>query len=346
MSRVYVPFQDWPSQDHQAWATAMDDGVILEGRGPAHHWRPATRHTNTRHYARWLSFVQPLTGLKGHPAHRVTKANVQAYVKQLQSSIAPRTVVSSLVGLKVMMKAMAPEGNWRWLEDICNRLNRNSKPVKDKRIRILDSGEIYQTTLKYLDRLTKTGLNKRKQLVGFRNGLMVALMAARPLRRKNFADLTIGTTIRPIGDEWLIKIPGRETKNGQPLEFELPDSLIPYLETYFIRVRARIAKPTEPALWISWGGDKMAYHMVYIAFTRITKELFGKSINPHLFRDCAATTLASKSLKAVMAAPGLLGHKRLETTEKHYIHARQLEASRTMNGILAGLAKQRRSRMH
>ncbi len=79
----------------------------------------------------------------------------------------------------------------------------------------------------------------------------------------------------------------------------------------------------------------MADHMVYIAFTRITTELFGKPINPHLFRDCAATTLASHSLRGAMAAPGLLGHLSAKTTEKHYIHARQLEASRQINKLLA-----------
>jgi integrase len=204
---------------------------------------------------------------------------------------------------------------------------------------MLSSDKLQQKALRYLDKLAKTELNKRKQLVGYRNGLMVALMAAHPLRRKNFAGLLIGTTIRKIREGWIIDIPGTETKNSQPIQFELSRQLLPYLEIYLTRVRSRVADPLENALWVSWDGDRTPEHSVYIAFTRITTELFGKSINPHLFRDCAATTLASHSLKSAMAAPGLLGHLRTETTEKHYIHASQLEASRAINKLLTRIAE-------
>lgn len=100
-------------------------------------------------------------------------------------------------------------------------------------------------------------------------------------------------------------------------------------------MRPLLAKPGENALWIAWDCERLAYHSVYIAFTRITKMLFGKEINPHLLRDCAATTLASKSLDAAMAARGLLGHRKFKTTEKYYVHAQQLEASRKINAALA-----------
>jgi site-specific recombinase XerD len=341
MARVYLPFENWPESDRAAWAAAIADGDVLEGRGPAHHWRPATRRTNIEHYSRWLAFMKASITLDSNPAHRVTREAVRSYVAQLQARIAPRTVVSSLVGLKVMIKAMAPNESWRWLEDICNRLNRNSQPSKDKRSRMLDSGELFQKALCYLDRLAKTDLSKRKQLVGYRNGLMVALMTAHPLRLKNFVELSIGTTLRTKGDNWLVKIPGNETKNGTPLEFEVSDRLAPYIQAYLERVRNRLVKPNEAALWVAWEGHQIAYHSAYIAFTRITTELFGRSINPHLFRDCAATTLASHSLKSAMAAPGLLGHLRTETTEKYYVHARQLEASRRINTLLCRLTDKR-----
>ena len=339
MTRVYLPYECWPQADVLTWEFAIAAGDVLDGRGPAHRWRPATRRTNIEHYSRWLAFMLTAEGnLDKRPAARVTKPNVRAYIEHLKGSIAPRTVVSSLVGLKVMMQAMSPDDDWRWLADICNRLHRNAVPSVDKRARMLSSNDLQQKALRYLDKLAKTDLNKRKELVGYRNGLMVALMAAHPLRRKNFAELSLGTTIRETQAGWMIDIPGAVTKNGQPIQFEVADRLTPYLKTYLECVRSRIAAPLENALWVSWDGGRMVHHMVYIAFTRITVELFGRPINPHLFRDCAATTLASHSLRGAMAAPGLLGHLSTQTTEKHYIHARQLEASRKMNEILLSLA--------
>jgi site-specific recombinase XerD len=250
------------------------------------------------------------------PADRVTRANVEAYVGHLQTKVMPRTMVSSLVGTKVMIMAMAQDQDWRWLKDVCNRLNRNAKPGKDKRSRILDSGLMFRTALKHLDQLSKTDLTTRKQLVGFCNGLMIALMTACPLRLNNFAALAMGTTLRRSEEGWLLKIPGSQTKNKQPLELVVPAELNPHIHTYLERLRIKIATPAESALWVSWGGGAMTPHSIYIAFTRFTTTLFGKPINPHLFRDCAATTLATKSLKAAIAAPGLLGHKGTKTARR------------------------------
>ena len=111
--------------------------------------------------------------------------------------------------------------------------------------------------------------------------------------------------------------------------------LLPYLETYLSALRSQLTQNRAGPLWIAWDGTSLKYHSVYIAFTRISRELFGSSINPHLLRSCAATALASDSYKAAQAARGLLGHRRFETTEKYYIHAQQLEASRKINDVLS-----------
>jgi site-specific recombinase XerD len=337
MAKVYLPFIEWPKRDQQAWLRAIEDGNVLDGRGPAFHWAAATRKTDLEHYGRWLAFLaaRDLLEKSDVPADRVTPEVVRAYVEQLRALVAPRTVVSSLVGLKVMLMAMAPDRDWRWLADICNRLNRNAKPIKDKRSRMLSSGKIYRTAIKRLEVLSHTDLNKRIQIVGFRNCLMLALMTACPFRLKNFTSLEIGRNFVKLSDGWLIKIPGQEVKNRQAISFDIPARLLPYLETYLSAIRPQLTQAAVGPLWVAWDGARLKYHGVYIAFTRISKELFGNSINPHLLRACAATTLASDSYTSAQAARGLLGHRRFETTEKYYIHAQQLRASRKINDVLA-----------
>src|SRR5207248_6398524 len=127
------------------------------------------------------------------PADRVTLEVVKDYIRHLRSTkVAPRTVVSLLVGLKVMMKAMAPEADWRWLADICNALNRSSEPITDKASRVRPSEEIYACALAELDRLQALPLQGRNRLCAYRNTLIIALLAARPLRRKNLNALKPG----------------------------------------------------------------------------------------------------------------------------------------------------------
>ena len=41
--------------------------------------------------------------------------------------------------------------------------------------------------------------------------------------------------------------------------------------------------------------------------TKLTQRLFGTPINPHLLRDCAASSLATVSADMAQAAPALLG---------------------------------------
>ena len=67
---------------------------------------------------------------------------------------------------------------------------------------------------------------------------------------------------------------------------------------------------------------------IYDVIRGRTKAAFGKALNPHLFRDAAATTLAISSPKHVRSAAPLLGHRTFTTTERHYIQAKGLDAHR------------------
>jgi integrase len=80
-------------------------------------------------------------------------------------------------------------------------------------------------------------------------------------------------------------------------------------------------------------------HVVHSRITKLTKRLFGTSINPHLLRDCAASSLAAVSTDVARAAAPLLGHRHFSTTERHYIRADNLAASRRLNTILDRLKK-------
>jgi len=80
--------------------------------------------------------------------------------------------------------------------------------------------------------------------------------------------------------------------------------------------------------------SKQDHHGVYHRITKLTRRLFGTSINPHLLRDWAASSLAAVSADMARAAAPLLGHRHFSTTERYYIQADNLTASRRLGGIL------------
>jgi integrase len=342
-SRRRLPLPEWPATDRAAWEAAIAEGDVLDGRGPAAHWRAETRKTNIRHYGRYLGFLAWLERLQANqlPAQRVTPDLVRLYVIHLKAAVAPRTVVTSLVGLKVMILAMAPDHSWSWLKDVCNALNRTAKPSKDKRSRMRPIQEIYATALSAMDRLMEGPLARGAALApsAYRNLFMVAFLAALPLRLKNFAGLEIGRHLIRETEAWRISIPGEEVKTGQPLEYELIASLEPYLQLYLERIRPQLLGNAGPSahLWVGWGKPKLTDHSVNHCIMRCTKRLFDVAINPHLFRDCAATSLSLVSPSVARSAAPLLGHRSFETTERHYIRANQIDASRKLNDMLTSI---------
>jgi hypothetical protein len=58
-------------------------------------------------------------------------------------------------------------------------------------------------------------------------------------------------------------------------------------------------------------------------------------VNPHLFRHCAATTIAIVQPGQVGVARDLLGHASINTTNAYYNRARSIEASRLHASIVA-----------
>jgi integrase/recombinase XerD len=60
----------------------------------------------------------------------------------------------------------------------------------------------------------------------------------------------------------------------------------------------------------------------------------GVAVNPHLFRGCAATSVAIQDPGHVGVIKSVLGHRSLATGQSYYNQAGSLEASRRHQGVL------------
>jgi site-specific recombinase XerD len=81
-------------------------------------------------------------------------------------------------------------------------------------------------------------------------------------------------------------------------------------------------------LWLGYRFKPEAAHTLQLALVRVTRQAFGKPINPHLFRDCAATSIAIHNPASVRSAAAVLGHRSFATTEKYYNLAGSIQAGR------------------
>ncbi len=341
--RKHLAHADWPEIDRISWAALFAEGDLLDGRGAACHWAAATRKTNAAHYGRWLTWLKETGQLDpcAHPADRLGEDRVAAYGRHLMTRVAPRTVASSLIGLKCAVQRMAPERNWRWLKDLTNRLDSWAPQSAAPGPRILPAEHVLHRVLEELDPLLQDPSPSLRQAVRYRNIFMIGLLTAWPIRLRNFAALQLGEHVLRQGAEWRLEISGVQTKTQQPVQLVLPGRLRPYLERYLNHVRPVLPIPSAPeAFWPGAQGKPLAPNTIYQAVMRNTQGLFGIGINPHSFRSIAATTLAVSSAVDALHARPLLGHRLPETTAKHYIKARQLDASRKVSAALRQISQE------
>ncbi len=359
-TRRCLKVEAWPESDRRAWETALRHVDILEPCGFASTWKPLTRYTVERSYGRWLTWLacNQLLDVALTPARRASRDNVARYIQDLQAVNASYTVLSRVRNLCNALQAMAPGEDWEWLRHVIRRRRRTAVSSKNKRAMIIASEELFAFGRELMDDADGPSDGTPLAKAGrFRDGLMISMLASRPIRRCNFASIEIGRHLVRQGPEYWLRFAAAETKTNSPIEIPVPTVLTPYIERYlayyrpFLGQRAArgnwvCAQPRASGmtLWISSWCSAMSEGGIYCRIMKATKTRFGHAINPHLFRDCAATSIAIEDPAHVYVTQSILGHTSIKTSERHYNHAQSLEATRRHQKQILELRRQGRDR--
>jgi integrase/recombinase XerD len=333
--------EDWPQHDRQLWHAALQGGDLLEKNGCRADHSPYSNREIQKGYGRWLTWLDGNGPLDREiaPGDRITPDRVRAYAGDLEARNASGTVIARLIELKVMAAIMDPGKDWSFIYRIAASVRARYKPARPKRHRLVPIQRLFELGLELMAEAEATPLRRFKT---YRDGLLIAVLASRLLRLRNLTGLVLSRTLVQRGDRWWIQIPAAETKTNDPIEEPWPDMLVPHLETYLADHRAGIVAlrgSCSDALWLSMYGSPMTDNGIYIRIVARTREGLGRAINPHLFRDCAATSIAIDDPAHIGIAFRLLGHRRGSTTERHYNQARGVEASRLMQQALLARRK-------
>jgi integrase len=368
--RHLLPFPEWPGQDQVLWQALIQPGAtVLDDSGPFASLAPQSRAMKLVTYSNWLTFIR-----LRHPAlwtesatTRVTPVIVDEWFAQLGQLVASCTRLMHAESLLTVMTGAAPAADWGWLRRAVARLRHDAEPGNRKAGRVRSSALLVSLGLRLMAeveaadtatptavtvttatgaavRTTTSGRAALWRAVRYRDGLMIALLALRPLRLRNLVGLELGRTLCAGKDsEYGIVFGASETKTGKPIEIGWPADLEPQLRRYLDRYRPRLlGRGISPMLWIGWFGRPMADQIVHHAITGRTRKELGVPINPHLFRDCAVTTIATEDPGHIGIASSLLGHSNTKTTDRHYRQASSISASRHYQAARAELRAQLR----
>jgi len=345
--RVCLPVNEWPVIDRQLWVEGLREHGLFDGSSVAAHWSALSRKKIAQGYGRWLQWLQA-TGqcdAEAPPGQRVTPSRVAAYIRHLREMVAPYTLVSRLQDLLNALRLLAPQDDLTWLATVWGTLRTQAVPTRQKQLRLRPADNLAALGFRMMAHAeAAAGWSPRRRAVEFRDGLMIALLAYRPVRLKNFAALCLGQHVVALGGHTWMVFAATETKSRRPYEAVFPEALEGRLQRYLhshrlvllAGERGDVAGITN-ALWISENATQLEAGALSKRIAMHTLNAFGRSIPPHWFRDAAATSIAIDDPVHVRDAHLVLGHAGLATTERHYILAQSLQASRRHQATLAQL---------
>jgi integrase/recombinase XerD len=328
-----LPFKVWPSTDKMLWEAAFrapDD--VFDESGPASHLAEATGRMLRSSYGIWLGFLSGKHSerLTRSPSERLDRELAVEYVAWRRQTCGAGAIAADLNRLRLAITYLCPGADLSWLQSIAKRLANQAGP-KPRRAHLVASERLYALGLKLMDEADRKDVIGKLDAFQYRDGLIIALLALIPLRRRTVTALRIGQHLLKFGDLWVLDIPAQDTKTGQPLDYPTSEKLSAHIDRYLEEFRGVIPGACKHnGVWASNQGRPMDDSAIYDRVVQRTRAEFGFPVNLHRFRHAAATFWSIQDPSNVRGAKDLLGHSSFGTTEKHYIMAQSRLAGRAL----------------
>jgi integrase len=336
-----LPLYLWPEADRNAWHLACQPATRLKAGGRAGHLRPVTRESHAEQYGYFLGFLDRNGLLEpDRPATaNVASAKVEAYLAELKTRVSSMTVLARISQLRRAARYMAPARNLVWLAEIEKDLALVARP-RSKHDRLVLTEVLVQAGLKLIDETERSPkLTKLARACRVRNGLMLALLAFCPIRRKNFAGLEIGRSFVKIRGRWWIALSAAETKEKRADERRVNELLTPLIDRYVTEYRPVLARSPSgsTALWLSANdGAPITPKQLARVIRTTTLASVGVPVSPHMFRTSAASSAAAYAGDNPHLATAVLHHTHPDFTTEHYNRATSLSAAENFRKIVRG----------
>ncbi len=253
-----------------------------------------------------------------------------------------------------MTQILSPDRDVAWLVEIERDLAAEAHP-KPRFDRIVTSDQLVEAGLTLV--VEARDAHRRRRIwraAQMRDGLMIALLALCPIRRKNFADLTLQASFRREGDRWWIVLGPKDTKSGRPDERSVPRELNLAIALYLTWARPILLHlpeftigggtkggGTDPllsgSLWVGEKGEPLSISGVEAAIRSTTRMTLGVALSPHDFRRSAAATAAFRAGSMPHLASALLQHTNRRVTDEHYNRTSSLQAGLLFGDLIAGM---------
>jgi hypothetical protein len=299
-TKLMLSFADWPAEDQGRWERAFKTADRFDDSGPGAHLAPATRKGRRESYGRFLAFISAIhpERLATPPEARIDRSTVAEYVEWRKKMSGDMKIFIDLDALRGALELICLDTDWSWLLPIIKRVTA-ATPRKAGRYHQVTSDQLYLLGIDLMNRAVAdadaAGHIRNTHASQYRDGLVIALQALIPLRRRTLAALRIGKQLVKTGDLWAYDIPAADTKTRRALDYPISGEISARIDLYLERFRPCIpGADKHTGLWASNKGSPMIPNAIYVAVGKRTKKAFGFAINLHRFRHAAASLWSSR----------------------------------------------------
>lgn len=338
-----LKLQDWPTRDRKLWLAAREPGDFFEDAGLAAGWRPATVVNVESHYGTFLWWLQSVGRLDAdaEPLGRASAVNIQDFIDAYRVDHAASSAAAIVHVIADFVRVTSLDTEVPWIMRLARRMKGKAKPLKPVAQR--------RSPLIYLIRAGEAFMERGRRTVIddpawgallFRDGLMIAMQIALPLRRRNLALLRLGVSLIREETHYRVQFHGNEMKNGQDFQGHYPDSLTEtidfYVETARPILRAGVLSPDDGSFWLGRRGAPMKGVSISLRLRTLTERHVGIPFPAHSFRHSAATDIALLDPRHVGIIKSVLGHASPLSAD-YYNLASGFEAASRYQTLLAEL---------
>ena len=138
---------------------------------------------------------------------------------------------------------MAPDADLPYLRLARARLKARARPVRDKRRQIAPIGQLLRLGLDLTENAERDDIARETwRAAMYRDGVMIMMLACRPIRRQSFAGLRLGRHLVKRETSYVIILEESETKNHRRYEQPLPTALTAFIDRYLEVVPPPVAR--------------------------------------------------------------------------------------------------------
>jgi integrase len=227
------------------------------------------------------------------------------------------------------------------MQKVASRLStgrRGLTPKNRERLRPLDDPQTVARFLRLPQRIRLEVEKDRRapklKAVLAQSGAGISLLQAVPLRIGNLADIDMRKHLIARGKRVYLVIPEHETKNGEPIDFELPEATVEMIAWYIREYRPHLVRAPTDALFPGEGASPKAAYGLGPQIKATVFNYTGLLVNAHLFRHAGAKIFLDQQPGQYAVVQEVLRHRSIETTKSFYAGAETRSAGQHFAAVI------------